>query len=708
MRWIVFLAILVQNISWLATGTKIAQAETFVSSAFQNEWNATDADVANGKAKRTLFWGPQPFAHTIEVYNEAPNGTREVQYFDKGRMELTGEAGQNPNLVTNGLLTEELVSGKMQVGDNSFLTRLPANIPVAGDLTNNDSTPTYASFSKNGLVYGLAGAVPAPIHRNQIVEQSLNKDGIVTISAFQSRQVTYSIYSPQTQHNIANVFYNFFLTAPLGADKWLPVMGYPISEPYWITTTLAGKKQNVLVQLFERRALTYTPTNPNGFQVEMTNIGQHYYAWRYNVNLSKGAPPGNNRLLYVADGNLYSGAVNEAPSFKVAALSGNPYYAKLWAVSNGIALINNADTHHKHQQLYLVDLTKPNTTPTLVNFGAGVTDARIQQVALMPDAKSFIAVFDSYVPDLTDSQSNNGIYVKTFVQKYTFNGINIISSELLYQETIKFIDNLAHHDGGAVIGPLSPDLRYLPIMKSDTLILVDLNNQSLETVNFGYKVAFDILTFSQWLPSGQLLLGVHYGKYGTTSGMVTVEPVSRKTTMVITDLGASFGPQTLSPDGKYFAWIEFISLSVIVHIQSTSNFGTDLASVTRQVPSPHTDDGFGEWAADGSFLTFNYGFQLSDGKSYESHFLRIVPTNGRVLSDNSSQSSYNDYSDDDVAAPYYLTNFQYTLDPTDTHISFVQISSQNLDGSEKVLLYQSSHPETKAGILGMVQVPRST
>jgi hypothetical protein len=37
----------------------------------------------------------------------------------------------------------------------------------------------------------------------------------------------------------------------------------------------------VMIQAYERRALTYVPTNQPGFQVEMANIGQHYFDWRY-------------------------------------------------------------------------------------------------------------------------------------------------------------------------------------------------------------------------------------------------------------------------------------------------------------------------------------------------------------------------------------------------------------------------------------------
>ena len=39
--------------------------------------------------------------------------------------------------------------------------------------------------------------------------------------------------------------------------------------------------QWVLVQPFERRVLTYTPSNAAGWHVEMGNVGRHYYSWRY-------------------------------------------------------------------------------------------------------------------------------------------------------------------------------------------------------------------------------------------------------------------------------------------------------------------------------------------------------------------------------------------------------------------------------------------
>jgi hypothetical protein len=45
---------------------------------------------------------------------------------------------------------------------------------------------------------------------------------------------------------------------------------------------VGGVERDVLVQAYQRRVLTYTPNNPVGWQVEMGNVGRHYYQWRYN------------------------------------------------------------------------------------------------------------------------------------------------------------------------------------------------------------------------------------------------------------------------------------------------------------------------------------------------------------------------------------------------------------------------------------------
>jgi hypothetical protein len=71
------------------------------------------------------------------------------------------------------------------------------------------------------------------------------------------------------------------------------VMGYPITEPYWARVKIAGIYQDVLFQLFERRSLAYVPAMPKGWQVQMGNVGYHYYTWLYGGPLpTPVAPPG--------------------------------------------------------------------------------------------------------------------------------------------------------------------------------------------------------------------------------------------------------------------------------------------------------------------------------------------------------------------------------------------------------------------------------
>src|SRR3954463_3493441 len=111
-------------------------ASGFANPAFQTQWQQGEALTPN-------FWGPLQLAHEgqNEQYKEAPGGQRLVQYFDKARMELT-----NPStgVVTNGLLAVELISGRLQLGDNTSQPRPPAPIPVAGDTDNPG--PTYATL----------------------------------------------------------------------------------------------------------------------------------------------------------------------------------------------------------------------------------------------------------------------------------------------------------------------------------------------------------------------------------------------------------------------------------------------------------------------------------------------------------------------------------------------------------------------------------
>ncbi|NWJ95622.1 MAG: hypothetical protein HXX20_07550 [Chloroflexi bacterium] len=271
--------LLISNLVVTFSSTRSLRAEDFANPAFKKVWEESDRAVADHRVNRPWLWGDAPFASQQELYDEA-SGNRLVQYFDKSRMELTNPLADknNPYFVTNGLLTKELVSGQMQVGDNRYLEGVAADIPVAGDSEGNPDCPTYATFGQAELASLKAGDAQAQDLTGQRVVASLNHNGEVATLAEPPEQVNYAHYSPELGHNIPGVFWNWLNR--LGVD-WLFALGYPISEPYWSQVRVAGVDQVVLMQLFERRVLTFTPGNAPAWQVEMGNIGRHYYQWRY-------------------------------------------------------------------------------------------------------------------------------------------------------------------------------------------------------------------------------------------------------------------------------------------------------------------------------------------------------------------------------------------------------------------------------------------
>ncbi|MBV9789134.1 MAG: hypothetical protein JOZ51_13210, partial [Chloroflexi bacterium] len=102
--------------------------------------------------------------------------------------------------------------------------------------------------------------------------------------------VQISSYDATLGHNVPRVFNDFFAQRGQiyeGGYRQGQVIdaifavGLPVSEPYWSRVNVGGVERDVLMQAFQRRVLTYTPSNPSGFQVEMGNVGQHYLRWRY-------------------------------------------------------------------------------------------------------------------------------------------------------------------------------------------------------------------------------------------------------------------------------------------------------------------------------------------------------------------------------------------------------------------------------------------
>jgi V8-like Glu-specific endopeptidase len=244
----------------------------------------TDFPVEAGQVNRTWMWGPGANSTAIvEQYIEAPGNVRVVQYFDKSRMEDNAHRASPPWHVTNGLLVVELITGRMQVGDNSYVDREPADVQVAGD--DHPDSPTYAMLDP------MRSWDPIPVGAPVI--QRLNRDGSVTEdSSLAGRGVTGGHHVADTDHTVASVFWEFMNSSGTVYDQGtfrhdnlfenpFFATGFPITEAYWVHVPVGGNWQDVLLQCFERRCLTYTPENPSGWQVEAGNVGQHYYRWRY-------------------------------------------------------------------------------------------------------------------------------------------------------------------------------------------------------------------------------------------------------------------------------------------------------------------------------------------------------------------------------------------------------------------------------------------
>jgi DMSO/TMAO reductase YedYZ molybdopterin-dependent catalytic subunit len=272
-----------------------ARAQSFADPAFQATWERTDKPVADGTVKRSFYWGPAPLRQQTESYAEGAGGKRLVQYFDKSRMEINNPSGNksSPFYVTNGLLTVELITGRVQVGNAAYTDLYPAQIPLASD-SDDTQAPTYATFA------GLLGK--APNRLRQTPSERIDKAGniVSTEGVRVDADLSVVYYEPATGHNIPSIFWDFLnatgpvwvggkLTDARLSDPWFYAAGLPISEPYWAKVKIDGQSGvDVFVQAYERRVLTYVPSLPKDFQVQMGNIGLHYYDWRYN-----GAGKGN-------------------------------------------------------------------------------------------------------------------------------------------------------------------------------------------------------------------------------------------------------------------------------------------------------------------------------------------------------------------------------------------------------------------------------
>ncbi|MFL5733200.1 MAG: hypothetical protein ACJ78Q_08365 [Chloroflexia bacterium] len=243
---------------------------------FWFQWRVSDLPVANNQAQRPWLWGPTAIFSGTETFAEAVGGKQAVVYFDKGRMEIPNPNPTQPTkyLVTAGALARELVTGLIVTGAQQSEVRPAPGVLVAGDDPNADA-PTYATFNKLGAG---TDAGKAQDRTGQPVDATLARDGTIRSDPNLGALAKFASFRPETGHNIPDVFANYFKQQ---SWDWVYVAGYPISEPYWAHVSVAGQPRSVLVQVFERRTITYDPAEAAAYRVQFGNVGRHYYDWRY-------------------------------------------------------------------------------------------------------------------------------------------------------------------------------------------------------------------------------------------------------------------------------------------------------------------------------------------------------------------------------------------------------------------------------------------
>ncbi len=226
---------------------------------FRVRWEQADGSVLDGDA-RSWLWGPAPLATLDEA-------GRRVQYWDKGRMEQVGGDLADPWAITGGLVGRELLDAR-------------ATLPVVGDddPVRNPLTPTYADLADCTLLTPVLDRIGA-------VDVLLSPDGTPLVladlaSAYTETQPI-SLDTGET-YAIPQVFWTLFQTIEeTTGTPWLVPIGHALSAPYWTLTAIDGQLREVLIQVYERRVLTYTPQNPPGWRVELGNAGRHASMWRY-------------------------------------------------------------------------------------------------------------------------------------------------------------------------------------------------------------------------------------------------------------------------------------------------------------------------------------------------------------------------------------------------------------------------------------------
>ncbi|GAC1647404.1 MAG: hypothetical protein NVS4B8_20110 [Herpetosiphon sp.] len=278
--WCRVLCVYVLILLLLSLMPTASHALPYLDPAILRRWAHDDAPLANGIARGTWTWGPYIHRAQEEVYLESPGGKRTVYYLDKARMEINDPRGNSRQdwYVTTGLLTRELVSGRMQMGNARYELHPPADIAVAGDSgTSLSETITYRDLLPVSSDNNFRN--PPRTSASQTLTTTIQPGGkTASDPALGQWGVHLVAYDKTLGHNLADVFVN-----AMSPEKLRYIAGYPITDPYWAVIRVAGTPQWVLLQAFERRVLTFTPGNRPEWKVEWGNVGRHYAQWRYGA-----------------------------------------------------------------------------------------------------------------------------------------------------------------------------------------------------------------------------------------------------------------------------------------------------------------------------------------------------------------------------------------------------------------------------------------
>ncbi len=254
-------------------------------------------------------WGAGPFYTSYEPANGTPSGNHLVQYFVGGRLEVNdpGADRRAAGFVSGGRLVAELVAGQIRTGSDpgDYEARPPTPQPVVGE-TGAGAAPAYPAFA------ALTAATPPGDRTGAAIDRRLNADGTLAQLGAPPAAVLLGRYEPRSRHNLAAVFWQFVQDGGAGpSGNWVATLGLPLAEPLWVRARVGGAGHDLLVQLFERRVLTYDPA---GGGVALTPVGRHYWAWRY-ADLQPDRKTATTRTRYdvtVAVGTDRSLTVSEA------------------------------------------------------------------------------------------------------------------------------------------------------------------------------------------------------------------------------------------------------------------------------------------------------------------------------------------------------------------------------------------------------------